>query len=162
MGSGRSLLMIGLAVAAIATLAIIAVFVASTRPPVEYAAGSPEAAVQDYLRAWADGDDEVTLSAFSARVRADLTLADYRSMASDFRRYQDPPSGPTRRVFIDRATITGERATVDLTVEESWPGGPLDRRNTYRSVRSLSLVREDGAWKIDEQLVWLDPGWFAK
>ena len=161
MGSGRSILMIGLAVAAVATIAIIADFVASSRPPVEYAVGSPEAAVQDYLRVWTDGDDEAALSAFSARVRADLTLADYRSMTSDFRRYQEPPSGPTRRVFIDRATITGEKATVDLTVEESWQGGPLER-NVNRSARRLPLIREDGAWKIDEQLVWLDPGWYAK
>ena len=161
MGSMRSLLIIGLSVVAIVVLATVVVIRAGNRPPVVYPASSPEAAIQDYLQAWADGDDEATLSAFSARVRADLSLDDYRTMASEFRRYQDPPSGPTRRVFIDRATIQGERATVDLTVEESWPAEPLGR-NTYRSVRSLALVREDGAWKIDEQLVWLDPGWYAK
>ncbi|MEO5918664.1 MAG: hypothetical protein ABIQ17_03790 [Candidatus Limnocylindrales bacterium] len=161
MGSTRSLLIIGLSLVAIAVLATVVVILGGNRPPAVYPASSPEAAVQDYLQAWADGDDEAAWAVFSAGVQADLTLDDYRTMASEFRRYQEPPSGPIRRVFIDRATITGEKATVDLTVEESWQGGPLER-NVYRSARRLSLVREDGAWKIDEQLVWLDPGWYAK
>jgi hypothetical protein len=30
----------------------------------------------------------------------------------------------------------------------------------YRSSRQISMLREDGEWKIDQALVWVDPGPF--
>ena len=58
-------------------------------------------------------------------------------------------------MLFERTTGGGDAVTVSLTVEE-FSGDGLNG-STYRSSRDIRLVRENGAWRIDEPLVWLDP-----
>ena len=156
MDSGRSLLGIALGIGAVVLAAVVAVVVGTSRSPVTYPAGSPEAAIQTYLRACGDADDETAYAAFSTAVHAQLAFADYQQLARDNRSYSADPNAPARSVYIDDVSLDGDRATVSLTVEEAWTNGGL-ARNVYRSRRLLRMVREAGAWKIDVPLIWLDP-----
>jgi hypothetical protein len=57
-----------------------------------------------------------------------------------------------RVVRIDRTDVRDDRATVFLTVETYYGGGGLTpSRSTVHP--SLQLVRENGAWKLDQLYV---------
>ena len=61
---------------------------------------------------------------------------------------------PDRTVLFDSTTGTGDRVQLHLIVEEFYGDGLSG--DTYRSPRDVRLVREDGEWRIDQALVWLD------
>lgn len=147
----RSILLIAAIVMGIVVVAVLVV-VAASRPPATYPAGSPEATVQGFLAANADGDIEAAYAFFSESVRRSLTVADYRRAWNDFswEREQD------RRVVLADTDLRDTRATVHLRVDVYSGGGPFgSSRYTYE--RSVILVREDDAWRIDEPLVGLEP-----
>jgi hypothetical protein len=135
-----------LGVVALLVITVAVVLLAGQRPPREYPAGSPEAAFQAYLVAWEAANYEAAYAAFTTAVRAATPLADYRRQAADFRTNGLPP-GTSRRVFIDRTTITGDETTLDVTIEETTVNGLSADR--YRYSRSFVMVREDGAWRFD-------------
>ena len=62
---------------------------------------------------------------------------------------------PDRTVLFDSSTGTGDRVQLHLIVEEFYGDGLSG--DTYRSPRDVRLVREDGEWRIDQALIWLDP-----
>lgn len=150
----RSLLLIGLGVVALVALTVIVVLLAGGRDSTEYPADSPEGALQRYLIAFDDGDYETAHSFFSSEVRGEMDLEQYESIV---RSYGTFDGGPSRRVLFDRTDGDDDRIRVHLTVEEFYGGGWLGGGDTYRSPREIVMVREDGAWLIDEPLVWLDP-----
>jgi hypothetical protein len=159
MGGRRGLLGIvaGVAILLVGTVAIV--LVAGNRPAREYPAGSPEAALQAYLLAWESGDTERAYASFSQAARASITLEEYR------RRIVESggghmAEGPSRRVYVDRTTLSGERATLDLTVEETWISGLSVNRNRWSRV--VSMVREAGAWRFDQLFIGLDMYWPEK
>jgi hypothetical protein len=156
MDSGRSLLGIAVAIGAIALAAVVAVGVGSSRPPISYPEGSPEAAIQAYLRAWGDADDSAAYASFSTAVQGHISFVEYQQFARDRRGPFVDPNGPAVSVYIDTVRLDGDRATATLTVEETWSGGVFNT-NVFRSRRSIGMIRESGAWKIDIGLVWLDP-----
>jgi len=47
---------------------------------------------------------------------------------------------------------------VQLTVEEFYRDGLST--NSYRSPRSVRMVREEDGWKLADSLIWLDPAEF--
>jgi hypothetical protein len=61
---------------------------------------------------------------------------------------------PNRSVLFDRTDGEGDAVEVHLIVEEFYGDGLSG--DTYRSPRDVRLVREDGEWRIDQPLVWLD------
>ena len=129
------------------------------RPVASFAPGSPEAALQAYLAAWEAGDDATAWASFSARVRAGISEADYRTEAPMVRSNSTSP-GQSRRAFFDPATVKGDSAQVRVTVEVTTVGGiNVDR---YRTVTTVSLVRESGTWKIDQELMGLEPWGYSK
>lgn len=152
MSNGRSIGLIAGSIVALVVVAVVIVMLADRRQPQQFAAGSPEATVQTYLRAWDDGDLETAYSSFSEAARRRITLDDYVATS---RFWRESRGGDVREaVYIDRSTIDGSRATIYLVVETTYGSGL--EVNTYRSQREISLELEDGAWRIAEALVFLD------
>ena len=155
MTSSRSILFIGAGILALLGLVVGTVLLAGGREPQSYPLDSPRGVVQGYLAAWDERDYAAAYGFFSSGVKDSLTEADYRVAAADYARY-GLPDGSARRVFIDDVTDGSSRVTVRLTVEEL-SGDGLDA-NVYRSTRTVALVREGAKWRIDQALLWLDPG----
>lgn len=148
----RGVAVVGAAIVVLLVAVVTIVLLAADRE-VDLEPGSPEAALADYLAAF-DADDLAAVHAhFSSEVRGRWDLEAYRR-AVDLYGFDRTP-GAARRVLFDRADITGDTARVRLTVEE-FIGEGLSG-DTYRSTRDIRMVREDGSWRIDEPLVWLDP-----
>lgn len=145
----RSVLLAGLA---IVTLVAIAVIVAVALPdePATYPAGSPEAAFQTFYQAWEAGDTDTAYAAMSSDVKRDMTSDEYRQMDSE----QSWQRDEDRRVVLLKSEVTGDRAVLDLRVDQFYQGGLGGDRYSYD--RSVRLVREDGVWLIDEPLVGIE------
>jgi hypothetical protein len=153
-GTGRGLLLVGVAVLALVVVTIAVVLLAP-RATTEFPPDSPEAALQGYLRAFDEGDYEAAYAFFSDEIRNDLSLDDYERQIQLY----GLPYGEigSRRVLFDRSSGSGDRIRVHLTVEEFHGGGGLGGGSTYRSAREIWMVRQADGWRIDEPLVWLDP-----
>ncbi len=154
MGGQRGFLtiIVGIVVLVVASVAIV--LLAGQRPPREYPAGSPEATLQAYLVAWEAGDLEATYGSFSQGVRNQTSLDEYRRQSFEHRSWSGPPNGPSRSVFIDRTTVNGDRATLQLTIEEVHVSGMTANRNRYGRV--VLMVRESGAWRFDQLFMGLE------
>ena len=81
-----------------------------------------------------------------------MTLAEYRTMDADWAWQRDQ----SRRLVLLSADITDDRAVLRVRVDEFYEGGLGGQRNS--SERSIPLVREGGAWLIDEPLVGIESG----
>jgi hypothetical protein len=132
-----------------------AVVLLSSRDSATYPADSPEFALQAFLGAWERDDIEAAYGLLSTRVREGMTLDRYRMQARDYawQREQDQ-----RVVLIGTrpaGAAAGDRVTVDLRVDQ-YSSGPFGS-DRWSFERSVALAREDGAWRIDEPLVGLEP-----
>lgn len=148
----RSLLAIGVGIIVLVVVAVIAVVVLGSRDAPAFPADTPEGVVQRHLAAVEDEDYETAWGYFSADVRADLSVEEYRRAARDYGYH----GAGSRRVLFDRSEVDGDRARVWLTVEEYYDGGPFGGGDTYRSTREIALVREGGEWRIDDPLIGLE------
>ena len=105
---------------------------------------TPQAVVHDAFLAFVRNDPDVAVSHYSQRVRDGEGKND--PLAERFNYYD--PSRRTRRLRILEVDISDDRAFVTLAIDRFNPGGLFDSGiSTYR--RTVPLVREDGAWKID-------------
>jgi hypothetical protein len=156
--SDRSLLLIGAGLLGVVVVAALIVVLLGSREAAPLPADSPEGVVQRYLAAFEDGDYPAAYGYFSQTIREGMDEATYERSVREFGYAYDV----SRRVLFDRTTLNGDRATVHLTVEEYYSGGPFGAGDTYRSSRMITLVREDGAWRIDDSLIGLDPGPFPE
>lgn len=148
-GAGRLTWLVGGAIAIVLVLiAAATVMLTDDREDASYPSGSPEAALQGYFRAWQAGDVDTAYAALSTHARA-------RVPRDEFRHAQTWQGDARVRVWIDERTGTTERAVMDLTLEERWDGLLRPTRDTTRS--RVSMVREDGTWKIDTPLVGYYP-----
>lgn len=151
--SNRSLFAIGAGVVALALITIMAVLLLGDRKAEEFAADTPEGAVQRYLAAYDAGDLDAAHAFFSADVRERMDRDAYQRAVDSWG--EGYGTGASRSVLFDRTEGSGDRVELHLIVEEFYGDGLSG--DTYRSPRELRLVREGGEWRIDEPLVWLDP-----
>lgn len=149
----RSLLLIGAGILAllVASVAVVLIVAGSDAPDLE--PGSPEAVVRDYLAAYEADDLETAYRFFSTEMREEWGDARAYRRAVDAHAFHGD-GGPARRAVFDRSEIDGDSARVHLTVEE-FSGDGLSG-DTYRSSRVIRMVREGGAWRIDQPLAGLD------
>ncbi|HUG95803.1 MAG TPA: hypothetical protein VMK30_06635 [Pleomorphomonadaceae bacterium] len=148
----RGLIAIGVGIGVVAILAVVAVGLSAARDPDQFPADSPQAALQAYLQAFEDEDYEAAYASFSANVQDQMSLEDFVRAATDYHLY----ATESRRVLYDGMETNGdERATLRLTVEVSYGGVLFADRYSYPA--EVRMVREDGAWRIDQALVHLDP-----
>ncbi|MDW7982462.1 MAG: nuclear transport factor 2 family protein [Thermomicrobium sp.] len=159
----RFILGLGGALLALIAVTAVLVFVAERRGPPHYPADSPEATVVAYVEAVRAADRDRVLALLSTRVRQELEQRERSEFSYDFDADLRGGSESLQqaRVRIDRTVTTGERATVTLTVERtsaelqpSFPF-PIFGGGTFRYQRTIALVREGGAWKIDELVPYL-------
>ncbi len=146
----RSVLLIGAAIIALVVVALI-VAVALPNRATDYAAGSPEAAFQDFYEAWEAGDIEAAYSHLSSTVTAEMTLSEYRRMDADWSWQRDQG----HRLVLLNVDVTADRAVLRIRVDQFSEGGLTGERYSYE--RSVRLVRERGTWLIDEPLVGIEP-----
>ena len=154
----RSNFVLGGVVAAGVILALAAIGTVILRPaaPAVYPAGSPEAAFQAFLTEYDTGDLDAAYAHFSASVRSRLSFSDFRRMADDYA-WQDDDD---RRVVLDKVDATGDSAVLHIRVERFTPEGLGGNRTSY--AQDIRLVREAGAWRIDEPLAGTEPaGYYA-
>lgn len=152
----RSLVLVAGGVVAVTILAIVVVLVAGGRQPETFPADTPEGTIQRYLSAFDAGDHAAAYDFFSTEVRRRMSLDDYTLMVDQTG--HDFGGAQTGRVLFDTVDVSGDTARVRLTVERIYGDGLST--STSRSTSEIRLVREAGAWRIDEPLVWLDPGYF--
>jgi hypothetical protein len=153
----RTGIVLGSAIALIAALALVAVAITS-RPPAEFAPGTPEQAFQAYLSAWDEQDLPGAYAQFSDRVRAGLTLDQYRLMARDW--WYD--NGAERRVVLLRSTVRDDRATLDLRIDEQSGGGLFGADSVWSRPLTIDLVRDGASWHLDQAMAGLEPIWYEK
>jgi hypothetical protein len=148
-GAGRLTWLVGGSIAIVLVLIAAASVILSTdREDASYPSDSPEAALQGYFRAWQAGDIDAAYAALSIRARA-------RVPRQEFRHAQTWQGEARVRVWIDERTGTTERAVLNLTLEERWDGLLRPARDTTRS--RVTMIREDGDWKIDTPLAGYYP-----
>lgn len=127
-----------LVVGGIVALAVIAAVVAALRPVAEFAEGTPEATVQEYIRAVLDGDGAAAATLFAG---------DSPCSADDIER--DLPADPAR-VVLQSSETDGARATVRVEIVSSSDGGPFETYE-YSQEERFRLVEEGGRWLITEE-----------
>ena len=142
----KPLLLAGAAIAALVAIALI-VAVALPREPTAYPAGTPEAAFQDFYRAWEAGNIGAAYGYLSPEVTKELSLTEYLRMDTDrsWQRDQD------RRLVLLAVDVTGDRAVLHIRVDQFSGGGLGGGRSSFE--RSVKLTRASGAWLIDEPLL---------
>ena len=152
-GPGRSILLIGAALAALVIVSVVTVVAAGGRGVQTYPADSPEGALQRYLRAIEDGDYEDAYTYFSSEVQAVFPEREFADAGGSPGRFD---GNTERTVRVERVDVRDDEATVHLSVEEYLDTGFGSSEYGYQ--RSVRLVRDEGAWKIDEPLYGLEPG----
>ncbi len=157
MSGQRGFLAVVAGIVALLILTVGVVLVQGDRPLASFGPGSPEAAVQAYLVAWDAGDDRAAWTAFSARVKAATPVDAYPEQAQLLRTKGFMTDG-SRQVFVSPAKLSGESATVPVTVETTAVSGM--NVNRYRQTTTFPMVREEGAWKIDQLLMGTE-FWYA-
>jgi hypothetical protein len=152
MSSTRSLWVIGGGVLALVIVAIGAVILVGDRATPTIPADSPEGTIQRYLDAWEADDMAAAHGYFSTDVMGRMDLAAFERARDEWEEYA--PSSTDERVLLSSSRIDGDTAVVTVTIEQ-FSGDGLGA-SSYRYDSDIHLVREDGAWRIDEPLVWLD------
>lgn len=138
-GSTRWLVIVGVVVA-LAVVGSIAVSVTADHGP-DYAEGTPERAVQDYLRAVADRDATRALAFFST------ALSDRCASVSRESITRRGDSG--FRATLDRTSQRDGRTIIDVSLTEVYGSGPFGRSESTQSL-VFELVQENGVWRLSE------------
>jgi|GEM_PF-2047608 len=145
-GGGRSAWLVGGIVALVLVLvAVAAIFLVNDQQDAEYAVGSPEAAFQDYARAWDSGDTDAAWAALTIRAQERVSEHEFR----DANAWQ---AREAQRIWIDDRSGTDERVVLHLSIEHIYDGGLFGSDGDTEDAR-VTLVLEDGVWKIDTPLV---------
>jgi hypothetical protein len=145
-GSDRFLVGIVVGAVALAALSIAAVLVVG-RTPAPRAADpdAPVGVVQRYVEAVRTGDVDAAYRELSRSAQAGLSLDEMR------RRFQrQGGSNGEQRILIEPVSVDGDRAEVKATVSRfTARADPFSVGTSHQDV-TVRLVREDGAWRINQ------------
>ena len=128
--------------AAVGVMAALVTFaIATNRGPLDYAEGSPEAVLQEFVSSSFDNDESAMLELLTDDAR-ERCLA-----AFDDGLYDRSWSTGNMRADLDEFVLDGEaaRATVRFVEGSDDPFGG----SSWDYERSFTLVRVDGAWRVD-------------
>ena len=132
------------AAAILAALLIASVAVALLRGEAELDAGSPEAAVQRYIRALADRDFDAAYSMWAPEVRERCDIED---IAIGNRYDYELDTLAESRVTLDDVDVVGDVTNVRVSATET-RGGGLFGPSEYTRDMTFSLRQYDGQWLI--------------
>ncbi len=143
-------LVVVVAIVAVIAIALILVL-AVPQDTTTYDPGSPEAAFQTFYRAFEAGDLDGAYALFSREVKARLTLPEYRQLEGEqgWQRDED------QRVVLLGTDVTGDRASLRLRIDAFYEGGGLSA-SRHSQERTVRLVRQDGAWLIDDPIMGVE------
>jgi len=152
---------IGGVILLLVVLAVVLVLTLEREQPPRYSPGSPEAAFVGYLDALDAGDADRVSAMLSRAAREDIERREkqdtWYSFQQEVRYARD--SLRDARVRIIRVDRLDGRVRLTLTIDRfsssisDFPPFPSGDRYSYE--RTVQLVFEDGAWKIDEALIYL-------
>lgn len=140
----RPWLVAAVAAGLLLAVAVTAIVLTGTRKDLAYEPGSPESAVQAYAQAWEAGDVDTAWDLLTPQAQARVQEFEFRSaMSWD----EDVPT----RIWVEERRDLEDRVELSLAVERSWDG----LFGSDREVRPMrvTLIRVDGAWRIDTPLV---------
>ena len=149
----RSVLLVGAAVVALVVATVAVVLLTNGRDSAQFAADTPEGALQRYLSAFDEGDLAAAYEYFSSDVTDEMSFEAYEATV---RMYDPGTTDRTRRALFDGRLGDGDAVRLALTVEEIYGEGLSASSNQYH--REVRMVRQSDGWRIDEPLVWLEPG----
>lgn len=127
---------------AMGALVVLAIFIAialGVRGPTEFAEGTPEAAVQDYLQAVLDGDHDAVVAVIAAEHRADCRAELGRSGI-----YGVDGVG----FELDEIEVAADTARAEITQRSTNGGDPFGGTQRYRD-SYVELRLENDEWKVD-------------
>lgn len=152
----RSLAILALLIVGFVVVATAIVLLAGATPVREYSADSPEGTIQRYIQALDNRDLDGAWTLLSSTAQGRFSKVQFSDQQYAYGPYGD---GSGRLVRIDRTVVTGDQATVALTIEQFWGGGLGSNRTVMH--RTVSLIREVAGWRLDEVLVGpeLMPAW---
>jgi hypothetical protein len=133
--------------AAVALVAVgaAAVLLVGDRSESEYPADSPESAFQAFVQSWEEGAVDEAWAALGSEAHERHT---YERFHSANQRQPDD----AYRIWIDDVLAADDKAVLHVTVESLVDDGLLgpDRERVSRNV---TMVREDGAWKVQSPTI---------
>ena len=104
--------------------------------------GSPEAAVQEFLKATEADDFQVSYDFLSKELKAECKLEDFAGQ----RRF-DRRGTEDSRVTLEKTTTANGVTFVDVRITQFYGTGPFGSSESSRQER-YSLRQEDGLWKF--------------
>ncbi|TAK81087.1 MAG: hypothetical protein EPO16_00295 [Dehalococcoidia bacterium] len=123
-------------------LAVVAglVITVTTGRETTYPEGTPERVVQDYLHAVSDRDATAATSFLSPELAARCSTT-----------YRDPIVNRSAglRATLDRATVRGDKAEVQVRITETYGAGPFGSNESTQNV-AFNLTKSDAGWRISE------------
>lgn len=152
--SARSLIIAGLLVLLLVIAAAVAAVTLGSRGPASFPADSPQEAFQSYYQAYQSRDTDAAYQYFSQRVQRQVSRDEYSRVVGPSGLYTSPEER-NARILVDRVEQTDDHATLYL-IKEMFIGTGIDATQ-FSSERQVRLVREGGAWKIDDALMGIDP-----
>lgn len=149
----RSLIIAGLLVLSLVIAAAVAAITLGSRGPASFPADSPQEAFQSYYRAYQNQDTDIAYQYFSQRVQRQVSLEEYSRIVGSSGLYTSPDER-NARILVDRVEQSDDRATLYL-IKEMFVGTGINATQ-FSSERQVRLVREGGAWKIDDALMGIE------
>ena len=129
--------------AALGILIVASIVAAVLQNEAEFAPGSPEAAVQAYLRALDEDDIRAAYDAFSPELREGCSVEDIFGDDSDWWRMDE------KRITFEGARTLDETTFVTVRISEL-SGGGLFGPSEYSFEENFALKRFDGDWKFSQ------------
>ena len=136
-GVTRSGIVLGIIVAAVAVIVVLALVLA-LRPPKQFDPGTPEATVQGYLQAVIDGDQ--------TKAASFMTPDFVKRCGPDLNQFQYGPDS-FRAVIVD-THFFDNRVSVDVELTEGSGGGVFG--GSYGFVETLTLEQNGDDWLVAE------------
>ncbi len=145
----RGVLIIGLTIAGLILLAVLAALFVGSPEEETFAEGTPARTVQDYMRAVRERDRETAYDFYSDAAQRQMSFEEFSGYVGNF-----GFASENTRIRLEESRVEGDRATLVLRIEQFNEGSVFDS-NRYDYERTVVLVREDGGWKIDEPYLYL-------
>ncbi len=119
---------------------VVTILINVLRSPASYPPGSPEAAVQGYLQAVLDGDDDGAFARFTPELRERCASRDL-----------DETFVPDQvRITLAETDIDADDARVTIRLRFDRDSDPFDA-GSFDSFERIDLTRVGGEWLIDEE-----------
>lgn len=129
----RTLTVILVIIAAVVLLALVVVFLRGTPAPLDRT--TPEGTVQAYTNAVIDGDLSAITPLLTREVR-------------DHCERLDPETQGSVRLTLISTKVSGDRATVRVSVATDYGSGPFGS-SSYETEDSFTLAKENGQWLVE-------------